>query len=59
MARGMTMHNIVFVVVFVCLGPHLRHMVVPRLGVESELQLPARSEPELRPTPQLKATLDP
>ena len=29
---------------FVCvcfLGPHLRHMEVPRLGVESELQLPA------------------
>ena len=23
------------------LGPHLRHMEVPRLGVESELQLPA------------------
>ena len=26
---------------FVSLGPHLRHMEVPRLGVESELQLPA------------------
>ena len=25
----------------VFLGPHLRHMVVPRLGVESELQPPA------------------
>ena len=24
---------------FVFLGPHLRHMEVPRLGVESELQL--------------------
>ena len=23
------------------LGPHLQHMQVPRLGVESELQLPA------------------
>ena len=22
-------------------GPHLRHMDIPRLGVESELQLPA------------------
>ena len=26
---------------FVFLGPHLQHMEVPRLGVESELQLPA------------------
>ena len=32
----------VFVFVFVLLlGPHLQHMEVPRLGVESELQLPA------------------
>ena len=30
-----------FVFVFCCLGPHPRHMEVPRLGVESELQLPA------------------
>ena len=29
---------------FVCLGPHLWHMEVPRVGVESELHL--------RPTPQ-------
>ena len=39
---------------FVCfcfLGPHPRHMEVPRLGV--------KSEPHLRPTPQLKATPDP
>ena len=28
-----------FVVVFSFLGPHLWHMKVPRLGVESELQL--------------------
>ena len=26
---------------FLFLGPHLRHMEVPRLGVQSELQLPA------------------
>ena len=26
---------------FCFLGPHMRHMEVPRLGVESELQLPA------------------
>ena len=25
--------------IFVFLGPHLRHMEMPRLGVESELQL--------------------
>ena len=43
------------------LGPHPRHMEVPRLGGESELQLPActtatatqGSEPHLRPLPQL------
>ena len=28
-----------FIYLFVFLGPHLRHMEVPRLGVESELQL--------------------
>ena len=27
----------------VCLGPHLRHMEVPRLGAESELQPPAHT----------------
>ena len=30
-----------FVVVFAILGPTLQHMEVPRLGVESELQMPA------------------
>ena len=25
---------------FICLGPHLWHIEVPRLGVESELKLP-------------------
>ena len=30
-----------FFCLFVFLGPHPRHMEVPRLGVESELQLPA------------------
>ena len=48
----------------VFLGPHLQHVEVPRLGVESELHLPAyatdtRSEPRLQPTPQLVATPDP
>ena len=48
-------------------GPHLRHIKVPSLGVEWKLQLPAYttgrantgSEPRLRPTPQITATLDP
>ena len=33
--------RIFFFFVFAFLGPHLRHMEVPRLGVESELQLSA------------------
>ena len=49
------------------LGMHLQHMEIPRLGVESELQLPAYtnshsntgSEPHLWPTSQLTAMLDP
>ena len=52
---------------FVFLGPYLWHMEVPRLEVESELQLPGynhshsntESEQCLRPTPQLTAILDP
>ena len=56
-----------FVCYFVFLGLHLRHMEVPRLGVESELQLPAYStttvtpdlRPVLQPTPQLMAMPDP
>ena len=31
----------IFYFIFVFLGPHLRHMEVPRLGVSSELLLPA------------------
>ena len=31
----------IFVSFFLFLGPHLQHMEVPRLGVESEQQLPA------------------
>ena len=52
---------------FFFLRPHLWHMEFPRLGVESELQLPslhhshsnAGSELHLRPTPQLTAMPDP
>ena len=46
------------------LGPNIQHMEVPRLGVQSEMLLPAytsnaRSEPCLWSTPQLTATPDP
>ena len=45
------------------LRPHLLHTEVPRLGVESELQLPAYTTatamPHLQPTSQLMATPDP
>ena len=37
----MTLPSQIFFFVFAFLGPHLRHMEVPRLGVESELQLSA------------------
>ena len=33
--------HFLFLFFFCFLGPHLQHMEVPRLGVESELQLPA------------------
>ena len=36
---------------FVFLRPHLRHMEVPRLGVESELQLPAYTTATATPDP--------
>ena len=36
---GYTLFKTIFILCF--LGPHLRHMEVPRLGVELELQLPA------------------
>ena len=32
---------LLFLFVFIFLGPHLWHMEVPRLGVKLELQLPA------------------
>ena len=53
---------------FFCpLGPHPRHLEVPRLGVEKGLQLPAHPHPSphnkgskllMRPTPQLTTTPD-
>ena len=67
------MYVCLYVCLYVCmycfLEPHPLQMEVPKLGVESELQLPAaglhhshsnaRSEPRLWPTPQLMATPDP
>ena len=53
---------------FVFLGPYPQHMEVPRLGVESEMQLLATatashsnagSKPHLQPIPQLVAMPDP
>ena len=48
---------------FVFLGLTLRHMDVPRSGVESELQLPAYNTAiatlHLQPAPQLTAMPDP
>ena len=46
----MNAHNLIFK--FFCfLGPHLWHMEVPRLGVESELQLPAYITATAMPDP--------
>ena len=35
-----------YILPFVFLGPHPWHMEVPRLGVESEVQLPASTTPQ-------------
>ena len=45
----------------VCLGPHLKHMEVPKLGIQLELlhHSHAGSKLSLQPTPQLMATPDP
>ena len=55
----------IFYLFFVFLGLHLKHMEVPRLGIQSELQLPvyatatAMQDPShVWDTPQLMATLD-
>ena len=48
---------------FCFLGPHLRHVEIPRSRIELELQLlahtPATATRDLGPTPQLTATLGP
>ena len=43
---------------FVFLGPHPWHMKVPRLGVESELQLPAYATATATATPDLSCICD-
>ena len=42
-----------FFLLFFFLGPHLQHREVPRLGVESELQLLAYTTAIATPTPDL------
>ena len=44
---------------FVFLGPHPRHMAVPRLGVESELLLPAYTTAIATPDPSCLCDLHP
>ena len=46
-------HKYVFFFIFILcfLGPHLRHMEVPRLGVKSELQLPTTATVTAMPDP--------
>ena len=37
---------VIWQLLFCFLGPHPKHMEVPRLGVQSELQLPATPQPQ-------------
>ena len=61
-----TVKIVFYFILFCFLGPHPRHMEVPMLGVELELQMLAYAtvttlpdpEPNLRPTAQLTATAD-
>ena len=45
-----------FFLSFIFLGLHLRHMEVPRLGVQSELQLPAYTTVTATPDPSCVVT---
>ena len=49
---------ILFIILFLYLGPHLWHMEVPRLGVESELQLMAYATTTAMPDPSRICDLD-
>ena len=58
--RNLDGSNFIYSFIFCFLGPHPRHMEVPRLGVQSKVSAGlhhshsnARSKPYLRPTPQL------
>ena len=42
---------ILFIYLFCSLGPHMRHVEVPRLGVEWELYLPAYTTATATPDP--------
>ena len=44
-------YYLIFFILFLFLGPHPQHMEVPRLGVESELQLLAYSTVTATPDP--------
>ena len=39
--KDFILFHLLLLLLFCFLGPHVQHMEVPRLGVESELQLPA------------------
>ena len=47
-----TPRALIYVDFFFFLGPHLWYMEVPRLGVESELLLPASTTATATPDPQ-------
>ena len=61
--REDTNKNQMVISFFFFLGPHPGHIEVPRLGVKSELQLPAYTTamvlPHQQPTPRLTAMPDP
>jgi len=42
---------------FFFVGPHLQHMGLPRLGIKSELQLPATATATAKPDPSLVCNL--
>ena len=52
-ALGRIIFGVFCLFCFCLLGPYLRLMEVPRLGVESELQLPAQAAATATATPDL------
>ena len=53
------LHPFIYLFIFVFLGLHLRHMDVPRLGVDSELQLLAYTTGTAMPDPSYVCNLHP